>query len=82
VNQIAIFARQHQTSDQFLRRGIEWFDRLYQPTKSRVMAVSIHPYIAGVPRPSRSLEELLDLVAVVRPLFSGGGKAVDCSLAR
>jgi len=30
VNDIAIFALQHQTSNQFLRRGIDWFDRLYQ----------------------------------------------------
>jgi hypothetical protein len=30
VNDIVIFALQHQTSDQFLRRGIHRFDRLYQ----------------------------------------------------
>jgi allantoinase len=62
VNDIAIFALQHQTSNQFLRRGIDWFDRLYQEgaDQAPVMAVSIHPYIAGVPRPGRSLEELLD----------------------
>ena len=75
MNDIAIFALEHQTSDQSLRRGLDWFDRLRQPIKPRVMAVSIHPYIAGVPRPSRSLEELRDLVAVVRPLFTGGWKS-------
>jgi hypothetical protein len=49
--------------------------RRYQPIKPRVMAVSIHPYIAGVPRPGRYLEELFELVAVVRPLLNGGRKS-------
>ena len=64
TNDIVVFALQHQTSDQFLRRGIDQFDRLYAEgaENARVMAISIHPYITGVPHRIRYLEELLDYV--------------------
>jgi hypothetical protein len=43
-----------------LRRGREQFDRLYEEsaTSQRVMAISVHPYISGVPHRIRYLEEL------------------------
>ncbi|WP_406854219.1 polysaccharide deacetylase family protein [Alsobacter sp. KACC 23698] len=65
TNDIVVFALQHQTSDQFLRRGMDQFDRLYQEgaDNARVMAISIHPYITGVPHRIRYLEDLLDYVA-------------------
>jgi allantoinase len=64
TNDIALFALQHQASDQFLRRGMDQFDRLYLEgsDNARVMAISIHPYITGVPHRIRYLEELLDYV--------------------
>lgn len=64
TNDIVVHALQHQPSEQFLRRGIDQFDRLYLESKSntRVMAISIHPYITGVPHRIRYLEELLDYV--------------------
>ena len=64
TNDIVVHALQHLPSEQFLRRGIDQFDRLYLESKSnaRVMAISIHPYITGVPHRIRYLEELLDYV--------------------
>jgi len=46
------------------RSGIDQFDRLYQEgaDNARVMAISIHPYITGVPHRIRYLEELLDYI--------------------
>jgi len=37
--------------EQFLKRCTDQFDRLYLEgaTNARVMAISIHPYITGVP---------------------------------
>jgi peptidoglycan/xylan/chitin deacetylase (PgdA/CDA1 family) len=64
TNDIVVHALQHLPSDQFLKRGIDQFDRLYLEgaDNARVMAISIHPYITGVPHRIRYLEELLDYV--------------------
>ncbi len=64
TNDIAVYALQQHRSDELLRRGIDQFDRLYQESaeNARVMAISIHPYITGVPHRIRYLEELLDYV--------------------
>ena len=47
-----------------LKRGIDQFDRLYQESaeNARIMAISIHPYITGVPHRIKYLEQLLDYV--------------------
>lgn len=64
TNDITVYALQHHRSDEFLRRGKDQFDRLYAESadNARVMAISIHPYITGVPHRIRYLEELLDYV--------------------
>lgn len=65
MNDIVLYPLQHQTSDQFLRRGIDQFERLYAEgaDNPRVMAISVHPYVTGVPHRIRYLEELLDHIA-------------------
>jgi allantoinase len=64
TNDIAIFALQQHAGREFLERGRDQFDRLYQEgaDNARVMAISVHPYITGVPHRIRYLEELLDYV--------------------
>lgn len=64
TNDIAVYALQQHSSDELLQRGIDQFDRLYEEGKdnARIMAISIHPYITGVPHRIRYLEELLDYV--------------------
>ncbi len=64
TNDITVYALQTHRSDEFLRRGRDQFDRLYAESadNARVMAISIHPYITGVPHRIRYLEELLDYV--------------------
>ncbi len=64
VNDVLISAVQQQPSDEILRRGRDQFDRLYQEgaTIPRVMAISIHPYLTGVPHRIKYLEALYDYI--------------------
>ena len=60
INDIAMMLLQNHPSEAWLRRGIDQFDRLYaeSATITRVMAVSIHPYVTGVPHRIGYLEQL------------------------
>ena len=62
INDVVISAVQQQPSDEIYRRGKDQFDRLYMEGASapRVMAISIHPYLTGVPHRIRYLEALYD----------------------
>lgn len=62
INDVVISAVQQQPSDEILRRGRDQFDRLYlEGAKApRVMAISIHPYLTGVPHRIKYLEALYD----------------------
>jgi peptidoglycan/xylan/chitin deacetylase (PgdA/CDA1 family) len=64
VNDVAITAVQSQPSDEIFRRGRDQFDRLYQEGQdsARVMAISIHPYLTGVPHRIKYLEALYDYI--------------------
>lgn len=65
TNDIVVYALQQHASDELLKRGIDQFDRLYQEgaDNARVMAISVHPYITGVPHRIKYLEALLDYIA-------------------
>ena len=60
MNDISMMAIQQHPSAEWLRRGIDQFDRLYQDGEksARVMAISVHPYITGVPHRIGWLEKL------------------------
>jgi len=62
VNDVVMSAVQQQPSDEIFRRGRDTFERLYQEgaTIPRIMAISIHPYLTGVPHRIKYLEMLLD----------------------
>jgi allantoinase len=64
LNDVVISAVQQQPSDEMLRRGKAHFDRLYKDgaTQPRVMAISVHPYLSGVPHRIGYVEELYDYV--------------------
>jgi allantoinase len=64
INDVVMTAVQQQPSDEILRRGRDQFDRLYKEgeTIPRVMAISLHPYLTGVPHRIRYLEELYDYI--------------------
>jgi len=60
LNDIAIVVVQHHAAEEMLRRGKDQFDRLYEESaaSARVMAISVHPYISGVPHRIAQVEEL------------------------
>ncbi|HEY9211831.1 MAG TPA: polysaccharide deacetylase family protein [Ancylobacter sp.] len=64
TNDIVVHAVQHLPSDAFQKRCIDQFDRLWLEGEqnAKVMAISTHPYLTGVPHRIRYFEELLDYV--------------------
>ena len=62
VNDIPMMALQHHGAEEMLRRGAAQFDRLYAESEAitRVMAISIHPYITGVAHRIGWLEKLYE----------------------
>ena len=64
INDVVMSAVQQQPSDEIFRRGRDQFDRLYLDGKAapRVMAISIHPYLTGVPHRIKYLEMLYDYI--------------------
>ncbi len=64
VNDVVMSAVQQQPSDEIFRRGRDQFDRLWLDgaTAPRVMAISIHPYLTGVPHRIKYLEMLYDYI--------------------
>lgn len=64
MNDIAIYALQNHSSEEILNRGKLQFDRLYSEGEenARIMAISIHPYITGVPHRIAALEALFDYI--------------------
>ena len=64
MNDIAMMVIQQHPSEEWLRRGIDQFDRLYAEGEhsARVMAISVHPYITGVPHRIGYLEKLYQYI--------------------
>lgn len=64
INDVVMSAVQMQPSDEIWRRGRDQFDRLYQESSDsvRVMSISIHPFLTGVPHRIKYLEQLLDYI--------------------
>ena len=64
MNDVAMMAVGLHASEEWLRRGVRQFQRLYQESASitRIMSISIHPYLSGVPHRIGYVEELLDLI--------------------
>jgi peptidoglycan/xylan/chitin deacetylase (PgdA/CDA1 family) len=62
LNDIPLMMVQHHTSDVFLARARDQFDRLYAESadRAKVLCFAIHPYISGVPHRIKYLETFLD----------------------
>jgi peptidoglycan/xylan/chitin deacetylase (PgdA/CDA1 family) len=80
VNDVAVMAIAQHSSDEFLKRGIRQFDRLYEESAAspRVMSISVHPYLTGVPHRIGYFEQLLDYI-VSKPgvVFWTGAQITD-----
>jgi allantoinase len=64
LNDIPLMAIQHHRSDEMYHRGVLHMARLWEESavNPRVMAISVHPYITGVPHRIAAFEKLLDHV--------------------
>jgi peptidoglycan/xylan/chitin deacetylase (PgdA/CDA1 family) len=64
LNDIPLMAIQHHRGDELYHRGIQQLDRLWKESAAhpRVMAISVHAYITGVPHRIEAFERLLDAV--------------------
>ncbi|MGS1117632.1 polysaccharide deacetylase family protein [Castellaniella sp. UC4442_H9] len=64
INDVVMSAVQLQPSDEILRRGRDQFDRLYQESadSTRIMAISVHPFLTAVPHRIKYLEQLFDYI--------------------
>lgn len=49
-NDIPMMMVQHHSSDEFVTRTLDHFERLYEEgkTRAKIMAIGVHPYISGV----------------------------------
>lgn len=84
INDVVISAVQQQRSDEMLSRGRDTFDRLYLEgaTIPRVMGISIHPYLTGVPHRIKYLEQLYDYISQYDNIvFMTGEEPLDWYLA-
>jgi peptidoglycan/xylan/chitin deacetylase (PgdA/CDA1 family) len=68
INDIPMMLLQHNRAEELLLRGVDQFDRLWQEGADipRVMAISVHPYVTGVPHRIGYFEKLLDHI-LARP---------------
>ena len=68
INDIPMMLLQHNRAEELLLRGIDQFDRLWQESADipRVMAISVRPYVTGVPHRIGYFEKLLDHI-LARP---------------
>ena len=64
LNDIPVHALALHSSDELLKRGMAQLDRLCLDgaDNPRVMALSVHPYITGVPHRIAAFEQLLDYI--------------------
>ncbi len=64
INDVPMMAVGLHSSEEWLKRGIRQFDRLYQDSAAgaRVMAISVHPFLSGVPHRIGYVEELFEYV--------------------
>ena len=64
INDIPIYLIQHHTSPEIFQRSKDQFDTLYEEgaESARVMAISTHPYITGVPHRIRYYDQVFQYI--------------------
>jgi len=64
TNDVVMFTIQNHAAEEFAHRCCAQFDRLYAEgaQTARIMAISVHPYLSGVPHRIGWLENVLDYI--------------------
>lgn len=80
MNDVCMMAVAQHASQEWLDRGIRQFDRLYQESakSARVMAISVHPFLAGVPHRIGYVEDVFKhILSKPDVLFWTGEQILD-----
>ena len=80
LNDIPIYAVQHHRSPEIFERTRDQFDTLYREgaESSRVMAISTHPYITGVPHRIKYFDMIFDYIKQFEgAVFMKGSEILD-----
>ena len=80
LNDIPMFAVQHHSSPELYRRTRDQFDTLYREgaDSARVMAISTHPYITGVPHRIKYFDMALNYIRRFKEVeFMTGSEILD-----
>ena len=64
TNDVVMFTIQNHAAEEFAHQRRAQFDRLYADgaQTARIMAISVHPYLSGVPHRISWLENVLDYI--------------------
>jgi len=78
LNDIPMMVIQHHTSDEWLRRCKDQFDRLYAEgaKNPRVMAIAVHPYNSGVPHRIKYFEAVYDYMRRKKGVWLATGEEI------
>ena len=78
LNDIPMMVIQHHTSEEWLTRCKDQFDRLYAEgaVNPRVMALAVHPYISGVPHRIKYFEAVYDYIAKHKGVWLTTGEEI------
>ncbi len=79
INDVSITAVHNHPSDAIFTRGKEQFDQLYEESKNttKIMCISIHPYLTGVPHRINYLNKLLDYIVKFDNSVFMNGKEIN-----
>ena len=77
-NDVAMMLIQHHPAREYRDRALDQFEQIYRDSErsARVMALSVHPYIMGVPHRFRYLRELLQTISGYTDVAFMTGEAI------
>ena len=79
IDDYTILVQNHHTEDDFRDALIDQFDLLYReaaPDNGRIMAISLRPWISGVPHRIAAVEEVLDRMLSHAGVWSATGAEI------
>lgn len=77
-NDVAMMLIQHHPAREYRDRALDQFEQIYRDSErsARVMALSVHPYIMGVPHRFRYFRELLQTISAYSDVAFMTGEAI------
>ena len=77
-NDVAMMLIQHHPAREYRDRALDQFEQIYRDSErsARVMALSVHPYIMGVPHRFRYFRELLQTISAHSDVAFMTGEAI------